>query len=421
MKNQNVIYQETQQYDSFYLYDESEIIERIYELKNNFQNVKFLYSIKTNSNANVVKCILSKGFGVDAASVAEVRKGQVENTQKEDVQYSAPGKTKKNIEDTIHISTLIADSLNEINLIDAVAKEQNMVAKIGVRLNPDFSFDNKTGVASKFGIDEAQFFDKLQDLSSLMNIEIVGLHVHIRSQELDGTKISSYYDNVLHLAKKMQVSLGKPLEFINMGSGIGIPYEDSDNAVDISELAERTKELVKSFSHIFPDTRIYIETGRYVVGKSGVYVTKVLDKKISHGKTYVILHNTLNGFIRPSMAQLVAKYGGSGNLAGSEPLYTTKNPSQIQVLRESQDVENFEIVELVGNLCTATDVVASNIALPLLKVGDIVIFTNAGSYAAVLSPMQFSSQEPPKELFLSCDGEVKIGVEDGYLTKVVCR
>lgn len=406
MKNQNVIYQQAKQYDSFYLYDESEIIKRIQELKNNFQNVKFLYSIKTNSNANVVKCILSNGFGVDAASVAEVCMGQGEHIQKEDVQYSAPGKTKKNIEDTIRISTLIADSLNEINLIDSVAKEQNMVAKIGVRLNPDFSFDNKEGVASKFGIDEAQFFDKLHDHSSLMNIEIVGLHVHIRSQELDGTKISSYYENVLNLAKRMQVSLGNPLEFINMGSGIGIPYEDSDNAVDISELGERTKELVKAFSKTFTDTRIYIETGRSVVGKCGVYVTKVLDKKISYGKTYVILNNTLNGFIRPSVAQLVTKYGGGGNLAGSEPLYTTKNPSQILVLKEMQETENLEIVELVGNLCTATDVVASNIALPCLEVGDIVVFTNAGSYAAVLSPMQFSSQEPPNELFLTCDEAV---------------
>lgn len=403
MKNKNIICQQANEYDSFYLYDEAIILQSIQDLKLHFQNVKFLYSIKANANPCVVNCILSNDFGVDAASVAEVFMGKSNNVSKRDIQYSAPGKTKQNIVDTIDICTIIADSLTEIHLIDSIAKSRNTIAKIGVRLNPNFSFDTSTGMHSKFGIDEEQFFESMCENSALTNIEIVGLHIHIKSQELDEIKLSNYYEKVLILAQKVQDMVLNPLEFINMGSGIGIPYELNDTKVDIKSLAERTHQLIKSFSQILKDTQIFIETGRYAVGKSGVYVTKVLDKKTSHGKNYVILNNTLNGFIRPSIAQLITKYAGDDDLIASEPLYTTKNPSQIIVLNERKTSET---VDLVGNLCTATDIVASNIELPCLEIGDIVIFTNAGSYSAVLTPMQFSSQIPPKELFLSIDGKV---------------
>lgn len=405
MKNQNVICQQAKGCDSFYLYDEAEILQSIQDLKRHFSNVKFLYSIKTNANPCVVNCILSNDFGVDAASVAEVFMGKSNNVSKRDIQYSAPGKTKKNIEDTMDMCTIIADSLTEIHLIDSIAKSQNRIIKIGARLNPNFSFDTAKGVPSKFGIDEEQFFESRCEISTLNNIEIVGLHIHIKSQELDEMKLSNYYENVLNLAQKVQDMVGNPLEFINMGSGIGIPYELTDNKVDIKTLAESTQQLIKSFSQILKDTQIFIETGRYAVGKSGVYVTKVLDKKKSHGKNYVILNNTLNGFIRPSIALLITKYAEDEKLVASEPLYTTKNPSQIVVLNKS---EISETVDLVGNLCTATDIVASNIELPCLEIGDIVVFTNAGSYAAALSPMQFSSQIAPKELFLTIDGKVKL-------------
>ena len=196
MKNEDVIYKQAKEYDSFYLYDEAQILHSINELKHNFENVKFLYSIKTNSNARVVNCILSNDFGVDAASAKEVFMGKSKNISKKNIQYSAPGKTKKSIEDTIDICTIIADSLNEIRLIDLVAKSKNTIAKIGVRINPDFSFDDSKGMASKFGIDEKQFFESMYEILDLTNIEIVGLHIHIKSQELDKMKLSKYYENI---------------------------------------------------------------------------------------------------------------------------------------------------------------------------------------------------------------------------------
>ena len=144
------------------------------------------------------------------------------------------------------------------------------------------------------------------------------------------------------------------------------------------------------------------------MGKSGIYVTKVMDRKVSCGKTYLILKNTLNGFIRPSLARLVCSYGGAANgcPAPGEPRFTGGAASEIRTLKE--DGAEKETVTLVGNVCTAADVAAENVTMPRLDVGDVVIFTNAGSYGAVLSPAQFSSQERPAEVFLRESGEVAV-------------
>ena len=240
-------------------------------------------------------------------------------------------------------------------------------------------------------------------INQLRNVEIIGMHIHLRSQELDFKLLEEYYEKILDLTVIFQNALGHDLHFVNMGSGIGLPYAQDDKALDTETLGKVTKELISNFKLKAPDIKVFIESGRYVVGKCGVYVTKVLDKKTSFGTTYVILNNTLNGFIRPSIAQLVMTYSSNESPAGSEPLFTAKNAFEIIPLTDEKETET---VTLVGNLCTATDVVAKSIEVPILKCGDSVVITNAGSYAAVLSPKQFSSQVIPAELFLSVDGKV---------------
>ena len=131
-------------------------------------------------------------------------------------------------------------------------------------------------------------------------------------------------------------------------------------------------------------------------------MTKVLDRKTSYGKTYLILKNTLNGFLRPSMARLIMSCAAE-EPTGKEPLFTKENAFAFMTLRESAPKEK---VTLMGNLCTAADMIADNIELPCLEEGDCLIITNAGSYAAVLSPMRFSSQERPQEFFLTMDGMI---------------
>jgi len=147
-----------------------------------------------------------------------------------------------------------------------------------------------------------------------------------------------------------------------------------------------------------------IETGRFAVCQSGTYVTHVLDKKVSHGKNIVILKNTLNGFIRPSIVRLIDKYNGENNLPSAEPIFTKKDAFKIETPYENRPLK---IYTLMGNLCTAADIIADNIELPELNIGDVITINNAGAYAYVLSPLQFSSQEPPKEYMLYEDGHIE--------------
>lgn len=403
MFNKQVVLEQAKKFDSFYLYDENKILEYTGRLKLDFEGVGFLYSIKTNPNPMLLKTVFSQGFGADAASLGEVILGQKYGLPKNQIYYSAPGKSKKDISEAMDISVIVADSISEILRIQELAQEKGIVAEIGIRLNPDFTFYSSYGLPSKFGIDAKTVFENASLLKGLSNIKIIGIHVHSRSQELDAEVLKKYYKNMFALAKSVQEKLSISVQFINLGSGLGIPYSLRDKPLDTELLGKAVSELINVFKENLPHVDIFIETGRFAVGKSGVYATKVLDKKISYGKTFVILNNTLNGFIRPSLARLIENYSQDANPAGSEPLFTSVDAFDFIVLNDECEQET---VTLVGNLCTAADIIAKDILMPKLEIDDVVVITNAGSYAASISPMQFSSLVPPAQLFLNKNGEV---------------
>lgn len=387
--------------DSFYLYDEFLILDAIDRLKENLPEVEFLYSLKSNPNKKVLDTIFSKDVGADAASMSEVYMAFERGVPIDKIIYSAPGKSKKDIELTIDKSIIVADSFHEVMMISEVAREKNInKVEIGVRINPDFTFDSENGVSGKFGIDEEEFFEIADRINGLFGIRIVGIHVHVKSQELNHQIISGYYNNLLDLTERVQNRLGYKLKFLNMGSGIGIPYEKTDEEVDVEGLGENLHNMLKDFKDKMEDITIFIESGRYLVGKAGVYVTKIRDIKESRGKKYLILNNTLNGFYRPSINEMVKVFTDDINPKPYEPLFTSLGSSQISIL---VDGENEEKVTIMGNLCTAADIVAEDVLVPNVQIGDIVVFNNAGAYSYVLTPFQFASLTPPEEYMLTDD------------------
>lgn len=401
MFNKEVILEQGKKYDSFYLYDENIVLGNIKKLKKNFPNVKFLYSVKSNHHPEILKTIFAQGIGADAASSNEVLKAFNNNVPKEEILYSAPGKSIKDIETAFDKCIFTADSLNEIKMLNDFGKEKDKIMEIGIRVNPDFTFYSDFGVATKFGIDEEILMENLDLLNSFENIKIIGIHVHSSSQELNTEILKKYYRNMFSLTKELQNKLNLKLKFINLGSGIGIPFSVTDNPVDVKDLGKELNSLCEKFKDEIKGVQLYIETGRYLCGPSGVYATKVIDIKISRGKKFVILKNTFNGFIRPSMEAFVKSY--SDNPKMNEPLFTKKGAFQYVVLTDEKKLEK---VDLYGNLCTSTDLVGKDLILPKIKIGDLIVMTNAGCYAAVLTPFQFSSQIPPKELYLKKDGNI---------------
>lgn len=397
----NAVFDCLKKYDNFYLYDESVIVASLNRLKANFPQVDFLYSIKCNSNPNVLRSILGRGLGADAASTGEVKLAQEAGLSANEIYYSAPGKSMEDIKSAIGQAVLIADSLNEIKRIQSVAEQSREIVKIGIRINPNFTFSGVGGQPSKFGIDEEQAISFLKAYP-YKNVKVTGIHVHLKSQELNAGTLTAYYKRMFSLADKFEQFCGT-LEYINMGSGMGVPYAPADLPLDVAALGSAVQQNLTLYRNAHPHTKIMIEVGRYAVCESGIFVTTVLDRKISHGKTYLILKNTLNGFMRPALSQLIAHYSSEESPTGAEPLFTSKDAFGLLTLKDDTPSET---VTLVGNLCTNTDMIAEDVRLPHLECGDAVIITNAGSYAAVLSPMQFSTQEKPKELFLKQSGEV---------------
>lgn len=388
--------------DNFYIYDECWIKKCVSRLQSCFPQIKFLYSIKCNNNRHVMRSVFDQGLGADAASVSEVHLATECGLPKDEIYYSAPGKTRKDIEEAFGKAIIIADSINEIKLIDSIARERGVIPEIGIRLNPAFSFYSEKGIPSKFGVDEAQAIEFIKS-NQCHNVKICGIHVHLRSQELNPSVLERYYKKMIDLAERF-IEICGPLKYVNMGSGMGIQYSKANPTLNVSELAETVKCKLLKFKTAHPDTLLIIETGRYAVGECGMYVTTVLDRKVSQGKTFVILKNTLNGFARPSLERLVAHYSPEEKPAGCEPLYSYKNAFDFLTL--NKEPGETERVTLVGNLCTFSDVVAEGIEMPRLEPGDTVIITNAGAYGAVLSPMQFSSQCKPEEFFVSTEGIV---------------
>ena len=226
--------------------------------------------------------------------------------------------------------------------------------------------------------------------------------MHVKSQVLDGDALAAYYGRILRLARRFAALCG-PLSYVNLGSGIGVPFASTDAAVDLEALHGALLGQLDAFRADFPATKIFMESGRYTTCISGVYVTKVLDRKVSHGKTYLVLKNTLNGFLRPAAAMMVAQFADGKTANSWEPLFTCADAFRFTPLKVGEAAET---VTLVGNLCTGTDVIAEELRMPHLECGDLIVMDNAGSYASVLSPMQFASQDKPAELFLTPDGEV---------------
>ncbi|MBU5439549.1 diaminopimelate decarboxylase [Tissierella sp. MSJ-40] len=394
------------QYDrSFYIYDESIISRQVKILLDNFPQFEFLYSVKTNPFAPIIHFAALKGFGTDAASVEEVIISQKAGLSYEKIFYSTPGKTRRDIEKTIDKAIIVADSYNELLLLNDIAEQKNMNIKVGLRINIDFAMDSGSCLSSKFGVDENTLVKQKDFLNSLSNIKIVGIHVHLRSQVLDHSRLYQYYERIFELALFCKEILGWEMEFINFGGGLGIVYSLANDApLDVEKLSNECEGLIRRFKDKI-NARLIIETGRFIICEAGQYVTRIVDIKESMGIKYLIVEKGLNGFLRPSIAELLMDYiPEDSNLKASEPLFTVKDAFEFMIPEGERSV--FEKVTIVGSLCTATDIMVKDVVLPKAHIGDIVIVSKAGSYSYSLSPILFSSHSLPFQFYLKTDGEI---------------
>lgn len=407
-------------------------MEACRRLKEGLPGFSFLYSIKANPYPAMVQTIWSQGFGADAASASEVLLARRTGLAAGNVYYSSPGKTRGDIESVFGRCLIIADSLGELRLINEVAKEKGRPVDIGLRINPDFSIGDKAGGPSKFGVDVEQLVDLDFSGKTYPYLRLVGIHVHLKSQVLQASLLAPYYQNCFNLAVRLSEKEGVSIDFINFGGGLGRLYSDNAEAgLDLEDLSGRLEGLL-AYNKRTLKAELILETGRFVAAGAGSYYTRIVGIKESRGRKYLLVDKGMNGFLRPALAQLLSKLSGPGPLEGQEPLYTSAGAHGLFLLpsasddgkgdqagaKEGEEVKEGERakkgqerVTVVGSLCTGLDTLAEGLLLPPCQVGDIIGVSHAGAYAYSLSPLLFSSQQPPGQYYLKRDASI-VGEDD---------
>ena len=348
---------------------------------------KLYYSVKANPNPQLLNSISNLTDGMECASAGEIKLGIEAGTHPQNILFVGPGKKKSELEYAVNedIGLIVVESVREAQIVDLIAMEANKVQDIAIRIN--VFMKNKGarmkmgGEAKPFGIDEDQLLDALKRVDILKGVRIIGIYTYNGTQILQAEDIARNFQNTFRLAVRSQEQLGRPFSVIGVGGGYGVPYFENDQPLELRALKTEIASVVSAFHSMFTeDIRIISEAGRYLVAECGFYIARVLYKKQSRDKVFLILDGGTNFY---SIASGLKSF-----LRRNLPVYVW----------QPRDAAQQEKVTLVGPLCTPTDILSQDIMFPVCKEGDTIIFPKAGAYGYSASPVLFLSHERPCEL-----------------------
>ncbi len=345
------------------------------------------FAVKANPHAQVIAHMAPLVDGFDVASSGELAKLQEAGIDPARVSFAGPGKRDEELEAAISAgATLNCESEGEAQRSLAIAQRIGKAPRIAIRVNPDFELKGSGmkmgGGAKQFGID-AERVPALARKVIAEGAEWRGLHIFTGSQALSAEAIIETQGNVLNLAAKLAAEIGEPLPKLNMGGGFGIPYFPGDEPLDLAAVGEALHGYVADLPAGFEQTQLCLELGRYLVGEAGVYLCRVIDRKVSHGVTYLVTDGGLHH-------QLAA----SGNFG------TVVRRNYPVAIASRYDEEANDVVNVVGCLCTPLDRLADAALMPRADVGDLVAVFCAGAYGATASPAAFLGHGPAAEMLV---------------------
>lgn len=345
------------------------------------------YAVKANPMPQVVAHMAGLVDGFDIASSGELAICKSVGIDPARISFAGPGKRDDELEAAIAAGvTLNCESAGELARSLAIGGRLGTAARIAIRVNPSFEIKGSGmkmgGGAKPFGVDA----DKVPALAReaiAAGAEWRGLHIFTGSQALSADAIIEAQANVLDLAASLAGEIGAGLPKLNMGGGFGIPYFPGDEPLDLARIGAALHERVASLPAVLAETELCIELGRYLAGEAGVYLTRIIDRKESHGVTYLVTDGGLHH-------QLAA----SGNFG------TVVRRNYPSAIATRFDAPPEEAVNIVGCLCTPLDRLADNAAMPRAEVGDLVAIFCAGAYGASASPSGFLGHGPAAEMLV---------------------
>jgi len=371
-----------------FVYSADMIRRRVAELRAAMPaRLRVHYAVKANPFGPLLELMTELVDGFDIASEGELRMALAAGQDPGRIGFAGPGKRDAELRAAIvQGATLNLESAGEARRALAVGQAEGVTPRLAVRVNPDFELRGsgmKMGGGPKpFGVDAERVPALAREIIAA-GAEWRGLHVFAGSQALDAEAVIEMQGSVIDLAARLTGEIGAPLPQLNMGGGFGIPYFHGDEPLDASAvgagLGERFAGLPPELQH----TEFAIELGRYLAGEAGVYLTRIVDRKVSQGRTYLVTDGGLHH-------QLAA----SGNFG------TVVRRNYPLAIASRFGAEPQEEASVVGCLCTPLDRLADEALLPRADEGDLVAVFCAGAYGASASPAAFLGQGPAREVLV---------------------
>ncbi len=379
-----------------YLYDEATILAQLAKLRDAFtERVDVYYSIKANPHRVIARRLIEAGCSIEIASSGELHTALKSGCSPNRILFAGPGKTQRDLTEAVHygIHEIHVESITEAQRLNDIAREHGRQVRISMRINPSQSAQGGAmrmgGKPAPFGIDEEQLIPVAQQISRLSHLKIVGVHLFTGTQILDADILLTQYKHALNVARTLSQTIGRPLETIDFGGGLGIPYFSHEHSLDLDAFATGFNSILEEIENdpILQDAQLIIEPGRFLTAESGLYVTTVTDIKTSRGKTFVVVDGGMHHHL-----------AASGNLG-----QTIKRNFPIAAITRLNEEQSTN-VDIVGPLCTPLDTLARDISMPQLAPGDLIGIFNAGAYARTSSPLGFLSHAAPPEVLIDKTG-----------------
>ncbi len=371
-----------------FVYSAERIAARLADLRRALPDqVALHYAVKANPYGPVLEAMAGLVDGFDIASAGELKLVTAAGIAPARISFAGPGKRDDELEAAIATGvTINLESEGEATRALAIAARLGLVPRLAVRVNPDFDLKGSGmkmgGGAKPFGVDAERVPALVRHLIAA-GADWRGFHIFAGSQALDASAIVETQMQTLALAARLAEEAGAKPPKVNLGGGFGIPYFPGDEPIDLATVGSALGEALADLPRQLRETQFCIELGRYLVGEAGVYLTRVIDRKISHGEVYLVTDGGLHH-------QLAA----SGNFG----TVVRRNYPVAIATRFAEAPE--EAANIVGCLCTPLDRLADKGAFPRADVGDLVAVFCAGAYGASASPAAFLGHGPAAEMLV---------------------
>ncbi len=362
-----------------YIYSARTILHHFYKIKRAFTKITPLicYSVKANSNLSILKLLVDNGAGLDIVSGGELYRAKKVGCPGEKIVYASVGKTEKEIKEAIDYGILMfnVESLPELLKINGIGSLLKKRISIALRINPEVDVNthkyvNTSGGETKFGMDLSTVKTILEENKKYPFVDIVGVHFHLGSQITEVEPFIEAIRKVLEVVEEVEESKGVTLKYFNIGGGLGIVY-DKEQPQEIEVFAERISSLLEEKKF-----RVILEPGRFIVGNSGILVTRVLYVKDATQKRFIIVDAGMNDLIRPALYNAYHKI------------------LPVELVSSS----NKKKADVVGPVCETADFLGKDRDLDV-KEGDYLAVFGCGAYGVSMSS-NYNSRLRPSEILV---------------------